>query len=183
MNLRSTIPVLGRRRRLAGARRVTKAAFNYRRKLPHLQRPGYPLFLGFTTKRRGGLSSELRDVVLDVLLHQHKKMYRLHGCVVMPEHVHTLLTPLFEKDGKLWSIPEIAQNVKSVSAHQMNKALDLKGTVWQRECFDRIVRSRAEMARRLEYIQQNPVVAGLVQYSEDYRWVWFDPEPFWFSWS
>jgi len=162
---------------------MTKASFTYRRKLPHLQRPRYPLFLGFTAAGRSELSPALRDIVYEVLLFQHMKMYRMHAFVVMPEHVHTLMTPLREDDGRLWSIAEIAQNLKSVSAHRINKEVGRSGPVWQRECFDRIVRSRGEMARRLEYIQHNPLVAGLAEYSGDYRWLWFDLEPCWFPWS
>jgi hypothetical protein len=47
--------------------------------------------------------------------------------------------------------------------------------VWQEESFDHVLRSNESFAEKLEYIRQNPVRRGLVQKSEDYRWLWIAP--------
>jgi len=46
----------------------------------------------------------------------------------MPDHVHLTLTPEEDENG-LISLPEILQEIKSVSAHRINKYLGKKGPV------------------------------------------------------
>lgn len=109
-------------------------------------------------------------------------MFRLHAAVVMPDHVHAILLAMRYDGGKLWSIPQMMQNVKSVSAHRINELLGRSGPVWQRECFDRIVRSQESFREKHAYLVENPRVAGLVEDPLQYRWLWLDPEPFEFCW-
>jgi hypothetical protein len=41
---------------------------------------------------------------------------------------------------------------------------------WQEESYDRVVRDEREFGRIAEYIDMNPVAAGLVSEPEDRRW-------------
>lgn len=96
--------------------------------------------------------------------------YRLHTWVVMPNHVHLLLTPNIE--------PSVAlRRLKGSSARQANKLLGLTGQpFWQAKSYDHLVRSRAEFERIENYILQNPVRAGLARSEEEYPWSSvFDP--------
>jgi ATP-dependent Clp protease ATP-binding subunit ClpA len=95
--------------------------------------------------------TELRQLVEAVLKHDDGKLYRLHEFVVMPNHVHVLVTPLGGH-----SLSEILQAWKSVSAHRLNKALGRKGEFWQKESFDHIVRNEAQFERLVAYIKNNP---------------------------
>ena len=90
--------------------------------------------------------------------------YQLHAWVVMPNHVHILLTP--------WIEPSVVlRQVKGASARSANKVLGLTGQpFWQDESYDRLVRNPAEFDRIENYILQNPVKAGLVQSAEEYPW-------------
>jgi REP element-mobilizing transposase RayT len=90
--------------------------------------------------------------------------YCLHAWVVMPNHVHLMLTPNIE--------PSIAlRRLKGTSAREANQLLGLTGQpFWQAESYDRLVRSHAEFERIEEYIVQNPVRAGLARSEEEYRW-------------
>ena len=57
----------------------------------------------------------------------------------MPDHVHLVLTPA--PDGNsFFSVAEIMQGIKGASAHKVNRLLNRKGQVWQRESFDRVLR-------------------------------------------
>jgi len=94
---------------------------------------------------------ELRQLVAEVLQHDDGTSYRLHEFVVMPNHVHVLVTPLGGH-----SLSEILQAWKSVSAHRLNKALGRKGEFWQKESFDHIVRNEAQFERLVAYIKNNP---------------------------
>jgi putative transposase len=49
------------------------------------------------------------------------------------------------------------------SAFEANKALGRKGSFWQIEPYDRLVRDENEYFNTLRYIVDNPVKAGLVK--------------------
>ena len=80
--------------------------------------------------------------------------YGLHAWVVMPNHVHMLITPHIEPSVGL-------RRLKGVSAREGNRLLGLTGQpFWQAESYDHVVRSRAEFERIEAYIIENPVRAG-----------------------
>jgi putative transposase len=90
--------------------------------------------------------------------------YRLHTWVVMPNHVHLLITPRIEPSVLL-------RRLKGASARDANRSLGLTGQpFWQSESYDHLVRSLAEFERIEEYIVQNPVRAGLARSAVEYPW-------------
>lgn len=101
---------------------------------------------------------------------------RLYAVVVMPDHVHLLLTPRRDPEGWPYPLVDILQCMKSATAHRINKLLYRAGPVWEEESFDHVLRSDESLAEKCEYIRQNPVRRGLVQRAEEYRWLWVDPE-------
>jgi putative transposase len=135
--------------------------------LPHLENAGKTYFVTFASWSRQLLPSEARSIVLDVIIRDHQRVYWLHCAVVMPDHVHIVITP-YEQ----WRLPMIMQRIKSVSSHLVNRALGRHGALWQDESFDRIVRSGEDIRRKCEYVCENPVRAGLVATVDDYPWLW-----------
>jgi hypothetical protein len=91
----------------------------------------------------------------------------------MPNHVHLLLTVLVDEDGVEPPFYEILGDIKSASAHKINKALKQSGRVWLNEAFDRMPRD-GEFNKYKEYIVMNPVRRGLVQNPDDYQWLWYE---------
>jgi REP element-mobilizing transposase RayT len=71
--------------------------------------------------------------------------------VVMPNHVHVLLSPLGEQ-----LLSGIVHSWKSFTASQINAALGRQGAFWQKESFDHIVRSAASLEKFRQYIRDNP---------------------------
>jgi hypothetical protein len=58
--------------------------------------------------------------------------------------------------------------LKSATAKRANLILNRTGQAfWQDESFDRLVRDREEFGRIKQYIENNPVAAGLVSIAED----------------
>jgi REP element-mobilizing transposase RayT len=149
--------------------------YEYRRKLPHYQPAGRRLFVTFRKNTRDPLTPQARDAVLQHCLHDHGKRYQLHAAVVMPEHVHLLLTPLRDEKGWPCGLPAILKALKGTSARSVNKLAASSGPVWQEESFDHVLRSQESFAGKLEYIRQNPVRRGLVKNPEDYPWLWLEP--------
>jgi REP element-mobilizing transposase RayT len=90
--------------------------------------------------------------------------YDLHAFVVMPNHVHVLLTPRV--------LPSrLLKPLKGCTAREANRVLGRTGEAfWQRESYDHWVRNEAEFQRIGAYIENNPVKAGLVARASDYRW-------------
>jgi REP element-mobilizing transposase RayT len=121
------------------------------------------------------LSPKARDLVLACCLYPHGRKCRVHAVVVMPEHVHLLLSPLRNTAGETFTFAEILHPIKSVSAHRINKLRSAEGPVWQDESFDHVVRSEEKLDDKIEYLTQNPVRRGLVSRPEQYRWLWVEP--------
>lgn len=95
----------------------------------------------------------------------------------MPDHVHLILTPQIDPVRQMVvSLSEIMKGVKGTSAHAINKQLDRKGTVWQIESFDHVLRSSESLDAKILYILENPVRQGLVQAWKEYRWLWQAPQ-------
>src|SRR5579862_3203728 len=90
--------------------------------------------------------------------------YELHAFVVMVNHVHVLLTPRIE-------VRRLMRGLKGATARIANVILDRTGKpFWQDESFDHWVRSEAQFVRIRNYIERNPVSAGLVARPEDWPW-------------
>jgi REP element-mobilizing transposase RayT len=151
---------------------VLARKYDYRRRLPHFQNPGTALFVTFCRLIREPFSDVARSVILEHCIHDHGKRIDLHVAVVMPDHVHLLLTPLSDEKSWPYSLPAILKSIKGTSARSANKLLEKTGPVWQEESFDHVLRSDESFEDKLEYIRQNPVRKGLVARPEDYRWLW-----------
>jgi putative transposase len=90
--------------------------------------------------------------------------FALHAFVVMPNHVHLLITPKI-------SIPRITNGIKGSTSHKANSILSREGQpFWQDESFDHWVRSAKEFDKITTYIENNPVSAGLVTAPQDWPW-------------
>ncbi|MEJ5375060.1 MAG: DUF1156 domain-containing protein [bacterium] len=94
---------------------------------------------------------EIKALVESALRHFDGERYLLDEHVVMPNHVHALVTPLAGHE-----LSEILHSWKSYTAHEINRKLGRSGTVWQKESFDHIIRSPAQMERVRQYIRNNP---------------------------
>ena len=113
--------------------------YEYRRKLPQFQPDHKVFFITFSTYKRRILPEAVRQIVIETCLAGNGKKFRLYGVVVMPDHVHLVLSPLSDPNGS-FSIAEIMQAIKGASAHRINRALRRKGKVWEEESFDRVLR-------------------------------------------
>ncbi len=168
-----------RARRLASGMNTTwkYTKYEYRRRLPHYQKDDRALFITFCKLTREPLSEDARSLVLQHCFHDHGKRLKLHGVVVMPDHVHLLLTPLRNAEGEMFSLQDILHGLKGASARSVNLLMGSSGPVWQDESFDHVLRSDESLKQKLEYIRQNPVRKGLVKEPEDYKWLWIEGEP------
>ncbi len=94
---------------------------------------------------------ECKRIVEDALAYFDGERYQLIESVVMPNHVHALLSPL----GK-HSLSEILHSWKSFTSNAINRVRGREGTFWEKESFDMIIRSAAHAERVRQYIRDNP---------------------------
>jgi putative transposase len=86
--------------------------------------------------------------------------FKVIGYVVMPEHVHLLLTE-----------PEEAPLSKALQALKLSVTLqNRQRPFWHRRYYDFNVYTTAKRIEKLKYIHRNPVTRGLVPKPEDWQW-------------
>ena len=99
------------------------------------------------------------ELFLETLQKYRREGYfKLHAFVVMPDHIHLLLTP------QGITIERAMGLIKGGFSHRIGS----KFPVWQRGFTDHRIRDRNDFETRHNYIHQNPVRAGIVELCEEY---------------
>jgi putative transposase len=141
------------------------------RRLPHL-RPFAPQPIVFLTtvthKRRAVLACQ---PALDALTAIWQRSAELDGWFVgdyllMPDHVHFFARAAI--DAK--PLADWMETWKSLSSRQLKQPLGLASSLWQRDYFDRFLRSAESYSEKWDYVANNPVRAGLCARPEDWPW-------------
>jgi putative transposase len=89
--------------------------------------------------------------------------FRLHDFVVMPDHLHLLVTV-----GDGMTVERAMQLVKGGFSYRLKKECGHWGEVWQRGFSETRVECRQSFIKHREYIAANPVKAGLVERPEEF---------------
>ncbi|MDB6003995.1 MAG: type site-specific deoxyribonuclease, HsdR family [Prosthecobacter sp.] len=97
-----------------------------------------------------------REIVTGALQFFEAKRYHLHSWVIMPNHVHVLMS-LHEAE----QLNKVLSSWKSYTANRLNELLHLSGPFWQEDYFDRLVRDADHFVRCVRYIRRNPLKAHL----------------------
>ena len=123
-------------------------------------------------------SPRARDRFLSVL-EQTRQQYRfvVVGYVVMPEHVHLLIT-----EPEVGSPSTVMQALKQRTAHallpkrnprdvcQSELSEEPRRAFWQARFYDFNVWSTKKRVEKLRYMHRNPVKRGLVESPEQWHW-------------
>ena len=150
--------------------------------------PGHAHELTFSTYRRTKLFVE--DALCRLFLAKLETARRSHffevwAYVVMPDHVHLLVWPTLEK----YDVSEFRKSLKGAFAReavQLFRSREDPGLerlsvsaagvphqtrFWQTGAgYDRNIHSTAACKKSIDYIHENPVVAGLCLQPCDYEW-------------
>jgi putative transposase len=143
-----------------------------RRNLPHWQEPGRVYFITWRCQTGQKLSFPERTITLEAIRYWDNIKWTVYTSVVLPDHVHILAQPLRKTEGGWFDLAEILHSIKRFSSRKINQARGNKGSLWQDERYDRIVRDEAEFLEKWEYIRNNPLKTGLALYPEDYPWLY-----------
>jgi putative transposase len=107
-------------------------------------------------------SERMARLLLDVLFdNREKKRLLLHEFVVMPNHLHLLITPAFEI-----ALEKVIQFIKGGFSFRVGKELQVKFEIWQPGFTNHRIDDPADYDQHRSYIRENPVKAGLVERAE-----------------
>ncbi len=107
----------------------------------------------------------IASIVEQAILHFDGIRYRILAWCIMPNHVHVIV-----EVWEAFSLAQIAHSWKSYTAHEANKLLNRSGTFWFREYHDRFIRNDQHLADAVEYVESNPVKAGLAGTKAEWKW-------------
>jgi len=100
------------------------------------------------------------NLMIEILLHYRaESKYLLHEFVIMPDHLHALITPAQEI-----SLERAVQFIKGGFSFRMKSRVP----IWQPSFTNHRVRSVEDFESHRQYIWLNPVRAKLVARPEDY---------------
>jgi putative transposase len=138
--------------------------------------PGDLHFITFSCYRRRALlgTPRARDQfvkILDEVRSRHS--FLLLGYVVMPEHVHLLISePPKGNPSKVLQV--LKQKVSRAVGQRRRKSLTVQGSLplvfWQRRFYDFNVWSKRKLQEKLDYMHRNPVQRKLVSHPQDWPW-------------
>jgi putative transposase len=100
----------------------------------------------------------------EVALERVRRSFQLcvYGYVVMPEHVHLLISE--PREGTL------ADALKSLKQGLSRRWIDGATHFWQKRYYDFNVRNHQQFVEKLRYIHRNPVKRGLCDCPENWEW-------------
>ena len=135
--------------------------------LKRFQQTGHLHFLTISCYRRQRFfDSPGARRIFEVQLERVRRWYGfiVAGYVVMPEHVHLLVS---EPERKPLSVA--IQMLKQLTSAKIGRNSSDK-RFWQRRYFDFNVHASAKRIEKLRYMHRNPVARGLCTRPEDWEW-------------
>jgi REP element-mobilizing transposase RayT len=109
--------------------------------------------------------AEAAQIVWDNWRHFASQRYDIGPWVIMPNHVHILI-----RVHGGWSLESIVRSWKSYSAKRLMAVTGVSAPVWLEDYWDRFIRDERHWQSTRAYIENNPVMAGLVSQPEDWPW-------------
>lgn len=161
----------------------------------------YDKLLDYNKKIQYLKNPEVAEIVKNSFHYYDRKEYKLICYTIMPNHVHVVfhlldltqagkpaiqnatqnrkavlqnVTQPFQAEKE--HVSTIMQSIKGFSAREANKILNRKGSFWQSESYDHIVRDEDELGKIIKYVIYNPVKANLVEKWEDWKYSYLADE-------
>ena len=100
-------------------------------------------------------------LLVDTLYHYRGSAYLLHEFVIMPEHIHVLITPTT-------SVEKAVQFIKGGFSYRAKKELCSDMEIWQIGFQDHRIRDATDYDVHVDYIRKNPVRESLCDRAEEY---------------
>lgn len=135
-------------------------------RLTHRTAPGCTYFVTTKTWENRAIFqvTENAEILIRCMLeYRDRGAYLLHEFVVMPNHLHLLLTPSSET-----SLEKAMQFIKGGSSHQIHRQRENKIQIWSSGFHEARIRDVEDFEARRRYIWMNPVEAGMAARPQDW---------------
>jgi putative transposase len=139
--------------------------------MPRIARIIAPHFPHHVTQRGNNRAAvffddEVRQTYLHLLDKYSKKFFlQIWAYCLMDNHIHILAVP--EKED---SLSRGVGLTNQVYTQYLNRKLSQSGRIWQNRFYSCLVDNDAYLWTVARYIELNPVVTGIIDKAEDYRW-------------
>ncbi len=110
-------------------------------------------------------------LMIATLEHYAETEYTLQAYVIMPDHLHFLITPTR-------AVERSVQMIKGGFSFRAKRELAWNGGIWQEGFTDHRIRDEEDWSRHLEYIRRSPVRAGLASEAVQYPYMNFPRQEF-----
>jgi|SRR5579872_1564272 putative transposase len=124
-------------------------------------------FVNFSTfqRRRFFIVENYARLFLTTLYHYRREgRFLLHAFVIMPDHVHLLITPTLDV-----TLERAMQFIKGGYSRAAGQQISHR-EIWQKGFTDHRIRHMNDFAGHRLYIHQNPVMAKLAANPAEYRY-------------
>ncbi|MEO8724611.1 MAG: transposase [Acidobacteriaceae bacterium] len=112
--------------------------------------------------RRTGCANYFLRLLIE---HRARQRFEVYAFVLMPDHVHLLLTPPPDQ-----SLERAMQFVKGRFSFEAKRQLGWKLEVWQQSYYEVQILDLRQFRTRVNYIEMNPVKAGRCEAVDEFPW-------------
>ena len=143
---------------------------------------GYSYYITMVTYRRKPLLVQFIDELREAFRHSMKKYhYRIDAIVVLPDHLHMIITPKHGTD-----YPEIIKQIKRSFVYNLPEDIRVKSKIeltasqyrrgeagiWQSRYYEHTIRNEKDMLEKMQYIQNNPIKHGICKHDETWKYLY-----------
>ena len=135
-------------------------------RLTHRTAPGSVYFVSTKAWANRNIfqAVEIAEIVIETLFrHRTAGAYLLHEFVLMPNHLHLLLTP-----GRTATLEKSIQLIKGGSSYEIHKRRGHRMEIWQPGFREWTVRDLRDFRVKAQYIRNNPVMAKFADTPEQW---------------
>jgi putative transposase len=125
-------------------------------------------FVTFSTWQRRRffvVESHARLFLKTIYRYRREGRFALHGFVLMPDHVHLLLTTTQDV-----TIEHAVQLIKGAYSHALGALIGKNAEIWERGFLDHRIRDAFDFNRHQQYVHQNPVAGKITAVPREYRY-------------
>ncbi|BAF73175.1 REP-associated tyrosine transposase [Sulfurovum sp. NBC37-1] len=133
---------------------------------------GYSYFITMVTHRRKPFLIKHIDILRKSFQLSKKNYdYRIAAIVIMPDHLHMIITPKNVEE-----YPKIISHIKRSFVYGLDHAIKVKAKmtlnqspyrrkhsgIWQKRYYEHTIRNEKDMLEKMQYMYHNPVKHGYV---------------------
>ena len=141
---------------------------------------GYSYYLTLVTHRRKPILIENIELLRHAFRLSRKRYdYKIDAIVVLPEHIHMIITPKVAKDYskiitavKRSFVYGLEQSLKDEGKAEISTKKYSRGHsgIWQERFYEHTIRDEKDWLEKMEYIKNNPIKHKHVEKSEDWKY-------------